>query len=187
MCDKKSLRSLCRKRRESVTDKLKKAADAADILLECREIKNAENILLYAAVGSETDTFELMERLLNLQKKIALPKCHENGIMTFHYINSADELITGKYNIPEPPESAPSLIMTDKAVCIVPGLAFTESGARLGYGGGYYDRFIALYPQLYKIGLTYEAMIFPELPTLPHDLKMDAIVTEERMVLCCAK
>ena len=71
-----------------------------------------------------------------------------------------------------------------RTVCIVPGLAFTEKGARLGYGGGFYDRFIAAYPEITTIALAYEAMITDSLPVQEHDMTVELIVTEERTVLC---
>ena len=72
----------------------------------------------------------------------------------------------------------------ESSVCIIPGLAFTEDGGRLGYGGGYYDEFILANPQLYTIALAYEELIVQQLPLMQHDLKVDLIVTEERTVLC---
>ena len=106
--------------------------------------------------------------------------------MTFHLIKSVADLHEGMYRIPEPDSSLPQPVITSDSVCIVPGLAFTEEGGRIGYGGGYYDEFILDNPDIYTIGLIYEELIVGELPLMQHDLRVDMIVTEERTVLCNA-
>ena len=104
--------------------------------------------------------------------------------MTFHTVTSLSQLNEGKYGISEPDSALPQPIINEYTVCIVPGLAFTPDGGRLGYGGGFYDRFLADNPGVYTIALAFDAMIVDELPLSAHDLKVDSIVTEERMVLC---
>lgn len=106
--------------------------------------------------------------------------------MTFHMITSVSELLEGKFGIPEPDETLAQPDLTDKTVCIVPGLAFTESGQRLGYGGGFYDRFITAFPQVCCIGLCFEEQIADRLPSEEHDALADQIITEKRKVFCSA-
>jgi 5-formyltetrahydrofolate cyclo-ligase len=88
------------------------------------------------------------------------------------------------YRISEPDSALPQPVITDKTVCIIPGLAFTEEGGRLGYGGGYYDKFIQENHDMTTIALAYEELIVDQLPLMQHDLRVDIIVTEERTVLC---
>lgn len=185
--DKKLLRRIYLEKRGNIKDRDQKSAFAADRILACKKIINADTVLLYVSVGSEIGTSILIDRLVECGKTVALPKCGNNGNMIFHSVNSVKELLPGMYNIPEPGENCPVPEITGKTVCIVPGLAFTEKGGRLGYGGGYYDRFTAAFPELFTIGLTFEELIVRELPILPHDLRVKAIVTEERMVLCSAE
>jgi len=187
MTDKKSMRTLCRKLRNSIDKKTEKADSASKILLNFQKFLDTDNVLIYASVGSELGTRKFIQKLLDLGMNIALPKCYEGGIMSFHIIRSWDEMSDGKFGIPEPPESNPEPELTEKTICIVPGLAFTESGERLGYGGGFYDRFFSAHPQLFYIGFTYEDLIVPKLLTMSHDMKVNAIATEERMVLCSAE
>lgn len=184
MTDKAELRRLCKEKRSAVAEQNLKSEKAVKILLKSNQILNADTVLVYASIGSEMKTFQLIEKLLQLSKNVALPKSEDNGIMTFYQISSLKELIPGKYGIPEPSNVNNVPDITDKTVCIVPGLAFTENGRRLGYGGGYYDRFLCANPHIFKIGYTYEDLIIPDIPVMPHDLKVNAIVTEERMVLC---
>lgn len=184
--DKKELRSVYLNKRADINDRHLKDSSISMRILNSEKIKNADVILLYASFGSEISSYIIIEKLLNQNKTVALPKCRANGVMSFHIITSLTELTKGKYNIPEPNENLPSPSITDKTVCIVPALSFTLNGERLGYGGGYYDRFLADNPNVFSIGLTYETLIAPKLPVLSHDLKVNEIVTEERTVLCGA-
>lgn len=186
MNDKKELRKYFAEIRKSAQNQEKDLRIAEKLLAE-EKIVNADTILIFASFSSEPDTWEMAERLLSQNKCLAYPKCEKDGIMIFHVVNSTDALKNGAYGICEPDSSLPSPVITDKTVCIVPGLAFTENGGRLGYGGGYYDRFLSANPNIYKIALAYEAVITDHLNTAEHDIAMDAIVTEERTVLCNAR
>lgn len=168
---------------------IKKDRRIAERLLSLELVQDADIILMYASFGSEIDTWNISEKLLERHASIAYPLCIENSEMTFHIAASLSQLRSskGKYGICEPDSSLPIPALTDKSVCIVPGLAFTEKGGRLGYGGGYYDRFLARHSYLRKISLSYEALIASELPIMPYDLRTDIIITEERTVLCNAE
>lgn len=159
----------------------------SNIILSSERITNADTVLLYASFGSEVSTVQIIETLFKTNKKIAIPRCRENGRMTFHIITSMSQTSKGKYGITEPDESLPVPEYSENTVALIPGLSFTEKGERLGYGGGYYDRFLAEYPFIYTIGVTYEELIAASLPCLPHDLTVCALATEERMVFCCAE
>lgn len=156
-------------------------------LLSEDAIKNADVVLMYASFGTETDTWGLAEQLLERHIALAYPRCGENSEMTFHIVTSVRQLSAGKYGICEPDASLPQPSLTERSVCIVPGLAFTEKGGRLGYGGGYYDRFLAAHKILNRIALSYEELTVTELPLMTHDIRTDIIVTEERTVLCNAE
>ncbi len=183
MQDKKTLRKEFTALRKTLkSDERDKAI--ADKLLSDVHIQNADLILMFASFGSETDTWIVSQKLLSMGKTIAFPRSGDNGIMTFHIVESLSQLSEGRYGICEPDASLPQPDITDAAVCVVPGLAFTSDGGRLGYGGGYYDRFLAANINVYRLAVAYDGMIVDELPLSSHDLKVDSIVTEERMVLC---
>ncbi len=146
---------------------------------------DTDTVLLFASHRSEPSTWNFAEYLLNKGISVAYPKCGDGGEMTFYRVNSLDRLHIGKYGIAEPEGNIMDIPqITDKTVCIVPGLAFTCDGRRLGYGGGYYDRFLSKYPNLITIAPTYEKCITDDIPTMEHDIKVKSIVTEERTVLC---
>ena len=183
MQDKKELRKKF--------SEIRKAAksDAKDMSISARALSleavaNADTVLLFASFRSEPDTWALAGSLLRNGRTVAYPLCGENNEMTFHIVGSISQLRDGKYDISEPDSSLPCPVITDRTVCIVPGLAFTEKGERLGYGGGYYDKFIQENPDITTIALAYEELIVGQLPLMQHDLRVDIIVTEERTVLC---
>ncbi len=147
--------------------------------------ETADTVLLFASYCSEPSTWDFASWLLEKGISIAYPKCGEYGEMTFYKVKATDHLHIGKFGIAEPTASIMDIpYITDKTVCLVPGLAFTLDGKRIGYGGGYYDRFLSNNPQLFSIGLAYEKCITDELPSMEHDIKVKAIVTDERMVFC---
>ncbi len=183
MRDKKEVRSHFTKVRKAARSDEKDRLIAAR-LISLEEIGNADTVLMFASFGSEINTWEIAGKLLTAGKKLAYPKCGRGGVMTFHLISGTSDLKAGAYGISEPESSLPCPDVTSRTVCIVPGLAFTEAGARLGYGGGFYDRFLEKYPEMPTIALAYEAMITKALPTERHDAAVKYIVTEERTVLC---
>ena len=184
MDSKKQLRKKFSEIRSKITDKAAKDAEITERFLELERVQEADCIMVYASFGSEVETYGIVDAFLGTEKKIAYPRCEDNGIMVFHVIESFADLHEGMYRISEPDISLPRAVATDKTVCLIPGLAFTEKGGRLGYGGGYYDRFLLDNPDIYTIALSYEELITDELPLLQHDLLVKSIVTEERTVLC---
>ncbi|MDO4864405.1 MAG: 5-formyltetrahydrofolate cyclo-ligase [Ruminococcus sp.] len=186
MQDKKELRrhfSALRKKAKT----LLKDMTITKSVLSISELSDADTVLLFASFGSEPNTWELANELMKNGKTVAFPRCKDEGVMTFHVVNDLSLLRdgdVGRYGICEPDGSLPCPDITERTVCIVPGLAFTEDGGRLGYGGGYYDRFLAEYPDICTIALAYEAVITDSLPLSEHDVKINQIVTEERTVLC---
>ncbi len=187
MTDKKSLRAQFRKIRSAIPDKKQRDSSICKRILSMERICDADVALVYVSYNSEINTFELISSLLDMKKTVAVPKCEDNGIMRFHIISSLNELSDGMYGIPEPVNNNIITSFTEKTVCIVPGLAFTENGDRLGYGGGYYDRFLSCYPDIFTVALAYEELITDSLPVLPHDLKINAVATNERLVFCNAE
>ena len=143
--------------------------------------RHAEIILLYAPIKSEIDVAPLALAAWEKGKAVAFPKCNkENGTMRFHFVNSFDELEIGAYGIREPKEDAPVYDpLTDKrvAICYVPGLTFDVYGYRLGYGKGYYDKFMNQFGGC-TIGITYSDLIVKELPKGRFDKHCDILLTE---------
>lgn len=183
--DKKELRKIFRQKRNGISEKSEKDFKIAERVLNSARVKNSDNILIYVSYGSETDTHFIIEKLLESGKNVAVPRCLENGIMEFIYIKSLDELSAGAYGISEPSGNNKALI-TEDTICIVPAFSFASDGTRLGYGGGYYDRFLEK-SEIYTIGICYDEMFSESLPSEKHDIKIKTVITEERTVQCSAE
>lgn len=138
-------------------------------------------IAAYAAFRNEPLLWETLKTLLSAGKTVALPKCEKNGIMAMYKISSLGELETGAYGILEPPDTVK--IQPDEIDLILcPGCAFSLQGERMGYGGGYYDRYLPLCTRAIRVGVCYEMSLVDSLPTEAFDVKMDFLITEKGLV-----
>lgn len=187
--DKKSLRVLYLRQRNAVPEKLRAPQDESILeRLETLEVMHTANLLLsYVSHGSEIDTRPLMERWLAKGARLACPRVNkEEHTLEFCEISSLDELVLGTYNIMEPPAEAEAIDCYTMAgsVCLIPGLVFDGEGQRIGYGGGYYDSFLPMYPGT-KIGLarTWQLSNNP-LPVSIHDVSVDVVVSETATWWC---
>ncbi len=141
--------------------------------------QEAELVLSYMSFSSEVSTHFILENAWEAGKRVAVPKCGKNGTMVFHEIGSFEEVREGMYGIMEPEKEQPVVLdKGTKAVLLLPCVAFDENGNRLGYGGGYYDRFMEAHPYIPKILLAYELQRVPEVPKEPWDIPADVMITE---------
>ena len=147
-------------------------------LLISEEYRRADTILIYAARENEIATSGIIHAALANRKTVALPVCHKGGVMTFHRIDSLSQLEPGRFGIPEPVEGCPEVIPDADTLCICPALCCEMRGYRLGWGGGFYDRYLAKYDCL-KVALCYSDALIPEFEVDEYDIPMDIICTEK--------
>ena len=144
--------------------------------------RHAEIILMYAPIKSEIDVMPIFKEALAKGKKVAFPKCNvEERTMKFHFVTSEEDLAPCAYGIREPKEDLPVYDPEETkgiAVCYVPGLAFDVYGYRLGYGKGYYDKFMNKFTGC-TIGLVYSEFITSALPKGHFDRHCDIMLTEK--------
>ncbi|ANY67536.1 5-formyltetrahydrofolate cyclo-ligase [Paenibacillus sp. BIHB 4019] len=142
-------------------------------------------IMCYVPFRSELDLWPLMDWLWSTGREVIVPRCHPlDRSMTLYRLQSPADLMEGAYGISEPDpakcEELPQGHVPDSI--IVPGIRFDRKGGRMGYGGGYYDRFAERASQAGKraiwIGAAFEAQVAEQVPMQEHDLKMNGIVTE---------
>lgn len=186
--EKKRLRTIMRERRASAVNKDALDKEISRRLLQSELYSSAECLLLYYSVGSEVDTLGMLSRALADGKAVFMPKCGAGKReMSFYRVCSANELKTDRFGIPAPSESIEGLWKKGKRdLCIVPGLAFTKNGERLGYGGGYYDAFMAD-AGICTVGLCYGFQVKEHLPVESCDMRVRYICTERGVCLCGAE
>jgi 5-formyltetrahydrofolate cyclo-ligase len=151
-------------------------------------------MLIYASTPNEISTSAIIEHALINKKIVACPISNTaNNTMTFKAIDSPGELIPGGYNIFEPPDTNRDFrefLDPDKnggqkpplAICVVPCLAYDQGGFRMGYGKGYYDRFLPTFEGT-KIGLCYSEFKAHKLPKGKYDVKLDVVITEKGVIV----
>lgn len=187
--DKSSLRSnyLVARRTVPARSRLESDASIRSALEAFPLFSEASLVLTYVSREAEVGTRPLIESLLAEGRRVAVPRVDlETHDMAFHEIRSLDELVPRTMRILEPAADAPVVTTPDMvgSVCLVPGLVFDGAGYRVGYGGGYYDRFLAFYPGD-KIGLARTTMLSSNpLPTDGHDVPVDFIATEGAVWSC---
>lgn len=183
MNEKEELRKACLERRNALSDHeiAEKSAAVLRGLTSMAEIRRAETVLTYLSLGTEIDTHAFVDMLLHEGRTPIVPIVAEGRSLDWSTLKSRNDLERGPFGVPVPIPSKRRLVTPPPgAPVIVPGIAFTLSGHRLGYGAGYFDRFLAGHDGL-KVGLACEAQIIPHFPLEPHDIPVDRIVTESRI------
>jgi 5-formyltetrahydrofolate cyclo-ligase len=156
-------------------------------LLALDEIVQAQNIFVYVSFRSEVSTLDLIDRLLAAGKTVSVPvtKVATKRLDPVRITNRIEDLRPGYCSIPEP---HPSLCKTQAVemetidTILLPGSVFDLRGGRLGYGGGYYDRFVEKIPEAIRIGLCFALQLIELAPLQPHDQLLDLIVTEKEVL-----
>ena len=147
----------------------------------------AKTVLMYAPTAGEIDVSPIALHAISVGKRIAYPLCNvDEHTMVFKPVSSPDQLVQGSYSIPEPSDSAETLTDLSESICLVPGLVFDREGYRVGYGKGYYDRFLSTYKQT-KLGIVYSDFILDAVPRGRYDRHVDILVTERGIKLATEK
>ena len=177
---KKKLRQEYLTKRDNIQDEKKRLWDKSlfNSLLEHHSFKNADAVLCYVSFRNEPDTIPILMSTLELGKRLFVPRVlsRQEG-MEIVEIDSLNQLQKGAYGILEPQESTPSEVTPD--LVIVPGLIFTAEGYRIGYGGGFYDRYLAKHPNVQTISLVYPFQLIDSIPTEDTDLPVEELIIAE--------
>lgn len=148
---------------------------------------DAQYLLVYYPVKNEPNVLLIAENALKEGKKVAFPISNTNEFtLTFGVIDSLDQLFCGAYSIPEPPIDALKYVDNDNTLCIVPGLAFDRNGKRIGYGKGYYDRFLKDFRGI-SVGLCYSQFLIDSLPVDDYDISVDMVISDKEEIFINGK
>ena len=182
---KQELRAVIAAEVKALDSEYCKTADAAI----CRAVQDSElyrkadTIFCYIGTDREIDTKALLNAALSDGKRLALPLCVGKGIMEAREIRSLDDLVNGKYDIPAPAVSCPVVEPGEFDLVIVPCSTGNGKGQRLGYGGGFYDRYLSR-TNCPKVLLCRQKLVKDEIPVEEHDLIMDFLATENGLICC---
>ncbi len=151
-------------------------------LISLNSYKRAKKIFIYIGFGSEINTKDLIEIMLKEGKEVFVPKVIEKEMIALK-ITSLSNLIESKFKILEPVGEKSDIDGEEFDLIIMPGVAFDRIGNRIGYGGGYYDKYLKdISSDIKKVALAYELQLVEEIETEEHDLKVDSIITENEVI-----
>lgn len=174
--DKKALRQSIKEKKRAMTQEeiLAASRQLTQKFLETPQYHNAKTVYGYLPYNQEVRTQELLQRALDDGKRVAVPKIYGDE-MRFVYLQDLTQVEKGYSGIPEPIADEP--IGDDPtALVLMPGLAFDPEGHRIGYGGGFYDKFLSVEPDHPTIALCYEFQVFPSLETEEFDIPVDVVI-----------
>ena len=174
--DKKALRREIREKKRAMTEAeiVLHSEKLGQLLLQSELYRNAKTLYGYLPYNQEVRTVPMLAQALRDGKKVAVPKIY-GDTMKFIYLEDMSKVEKNEMGIPEPVADTP--VAEDKtALVLMPGLAFTKQGDRMGYGGGFYDRFLAEEPGHPTLALCYDFQIVDSLPTEEFDIPVDTVL-----------
>ena len=177
MESKKDIRKkIFAERKECTDEQIEKwSRTIAQKVSQLPEFQNAKRILAYADYNHEVMTGFIIEEAWKQGKEVAVPKVVGQD-MVFYKLTDFSQLEEGYFGIPEPARG--EIIQWEDAMMIMPGVAFDPQNHRVGYGGGFYDRFLEKHPMIKRVAVAFEFQILTSVPTEPTDISPEIIVTE---------
>lgn len=184
--EKTQLRKTFKQKRNAIADVDRQQWNAQlyDRLTTQPFFLEVENLFIFVSFRTEIDTHAIIKRALLLEKNVFVPRTKDaSGNMEAVQIESLEQLTTARMGLLEPELHLPPTAAPTFDLILVPGLAFDRHGYRLGYGGGFYDKFLSKLPQHgLTFGLAYHVQLTNELPFDAHDQKLDGVVTEKEVI-----
>ena len=179
---KTEIRQRVKKARDALSPQQKAELDEKvyKAFINTLSYNHSRSLILNVSRGDEVDTLRIIEKALDDKKKVAVPRCVPQEVkLDFFEIKALSDLIKGHYGILEPsPELCKKIDPFEYDLCVVPGLCFDKEGYRLGFGKGYYDRFLEHFKGV-KAGLAYSFLIEKYLPRGRYDKRVEIIITEK--------
>lgn len=174
--DKKTLRAKIREQKRAMSGEeiRERSEKLGQLFADSQLYREATTIYGYLPYNQEVRTVPMLERALKDGKRVAVPKVYGDE-MKFIYMTDLTQVEKGYAGIPEPVEDGP-VAEDQTALVLMPGLAFDKEGHRIGYGGGFYDKFLAAEPNHPTLALCYEFQMVKELPTEEFDIPVDCVL-----------
>ena len=181
--EKNRIRQILRDRKAALipAERLEKSTRICRHVMET--IREGETVLAYTSKELEVNTAPLIDALLAAGNPVAVPIIQKEDIsLRLSYIRSRSVLVPSTFGVPEPIGSEIPVQAGDITTILLPMLGFDRTGARIGYGAGYYDRFLEKNPDLKKIAIAFSCQEIERLPVDANDVRMDMIITEDGVV-----
>ena len=174
--DKTILRKKMKEQKRSMTQEqiIRASERLGELFASCEPYRKANTIYFYLPYNQEVRTVPMLERALLEGKRVAVPKVYGDE-MRFIYIENLSGIAPGSFGIPEPVADGP-VADDPTALVLMPGLAFDRQGNRMGYGGGFYDKFLNQEPNHPTVALCYEFQMQPSLPVEAYDVPVDLVL-----------
>ena len=174
--DKPALRQYIRTLKQQMTEAEidQKSQLLCSMLLDSDLYRNAKSIYGYMNYNQEVRTQDLLKQAIRDGKRVAIPKCYGKE-MRFIWIDDLSQTVKSSCGIPEPIHDTP-VADDPTALVLLPGIAFDATGHRIGYGGGYYDKFLAVEPNHPSVALCYDFQLLKQLPTDEYDIPADLVL-----------
>jgi len=182
---KKQIREQAHANRKDQPDKEGLSRIICEKFVSLPEYARAKTVMFYVDVRTEVRTRDYLSTALTHGKTIVVPWCNDQGELELFRLESMEDLAIGMYKILEPKSdlrllSERQVPVESLDLVMVPGVAFTREGARMGHGKGYYDKLLEhARPDAPLVALAFECQLFPDIPTQAHDVFMDQIITEK--------
>ncbi|GBE06145.1 putative 5-formyltetrahydrofolate cyclo-ligase [bacterium BMS3Abin10] len=189
---KRSVREVLLKKRDSINpvEKREKEKEIRRRLYRQSDFKKAKRVLFYVSFKSEVDTMLCLKHAFDINKRVVLPRVNgRKDKLDLYEIQALSDLESGFIGILEPDiRKGRETKLKDIDLVIIPGAGFDDRGSRLGYGHGYYDKLLSGADRhIRTIALAFEEQVVPDIPTEAHDIGIDRIVTEKRIINCTGK
>ena len=185
---KKEIRSTILKKRNSIlfSEVLEKSERIKEQVVHMVEFNDAKTILFYVSYDNEVYTHEMIKESLEIKKQVVVPKTDRNSrTILCSSLTKWDDLVAGAYDILEPRQECLKEVLPESIdLIIIPGIAFDCQGNRIGHGMGYYDRLLTKKFNAHRLGLAFEFQIVEKISPEKHDVKINKIVTEKRIITC---
>ena len=180
---KKQLKESILEKRNSLSKEeiLEKSNKIKNNLFSFNQYKKAKTIMFFVSFNSEVNTHEMIKDALK-SKTVVVPKVVNHEIEPSIIIDF-ESLVHGKFGVLEPIETM-RVAYKNIELVLVPGIVFDKRGHRIGYGYGYYDKFLKKVPKAFKIGLAFDFQVIDKIPKEQYDMPVDLIITEERVIKC---
>ena len=174
--NKKELRAMIRERKRAMTPEEinSRSEKLMELFLRSEAYKTAKTIYGYLPYNQEVRTVPMLEQALKDSKRVAVPKCYGDE-MKFLFMDDLSKVEKGYAGIPEPIADEP-VADDETALVLMPGMAFDPQGHRIGYGGGFYDKFLAQEPNHPTLALCYDFQVLPHLETEEFDIPVDCVL-----------